>query len=280
MPARAQSADSRAGNLAYNGEKDNTMTQSTAIRSLEDALTFPFQGKDWQNKVLIGSLIVLTSFVVPILPLFLVYGYAVRIARRIINGDGELYLPDWEDWGTLFVDGVKMFGVGLIYGLPLLVIAFSGQGLLMVGSILPQVIVETTGSDAAWGFVILSILGFVVGFGLLAIAMILGLATAVFVPATIGHVIATGEFAAAFRIREWWLVFRANVGGFLLTLALVYGLGMALGIVLQVLYFSVCLCCLIPILMAPISFYLALVTNALYARAYRIGARNLADQAA
>jgi hypothetical protein len=254
------------------------MTQPTTIGSLEDILSFPFRGKDWQNKALIGSLIVLAGFVVPILPLFLVYGYAVRIARRVIQGDGEPYLPEWDDWGTLFVDGAKMFGVGFIYALPLLVTAFTGQGLLMVGSILPGLIAKLSGGDATMVPIVLSILLSLPGFAIFGVTFLLVLAMAAFLPVVIGHVIATGEFAAAFRVREWWQVFRANVGGFLLALAIMVGLSMAVSILLQALYFTVCLCCLIPILLGPISFYLTVVTNTLYARAYRAGAQSLAAQ--
>jgi len=70
-----------------------------------------------------------------------------------------------------------------------------------------------------------------------------------------------------------------DLGGYLLALIIIFGLSTLLTFVMQFLYLSVCLCCLIPILMAPIAFYLMLVTNTLYARAYRTGAQNLAARA-
>jgi hypothetical protein len=43
-------------------------------------------------------------------------GYIMRIYR------GTTAAPDVDEWGTLFVDGVKLFIVGLIYAIPILVI--------------------------------------------------------------------------------------------------------------------------------------------------------------
>jgi hypothetical protein len=250
------------------------------LNSLEEILTFPFRDKEWQNKLLIGSLVVLANFVVPILPLFLVYGYGVRIARRVINGDGELYLPEWDDWGGLFVDGARIVGVSFVSALPLIIIAFAGQGLLMAGSIVPALVAETAGGEAALVLAMVStLLGVGGGFAVFGATMVLSLAMGILLPVITGHVIATGEFAAAFRVREWWPIFRANVGGYLLVLILVFGIGLALGMVLQILYLTVCLCCLVPILMGPCTTYTTLVSFTLYARAYRMGAHNLAAQA-
>ena len=255
------------------------MTQSMTIASLEEILAFPFRDKDWQNKFLIGSLIVLSSFVIPILPLFLVYGYGVRIARRIIKGDGELHTPAWDDWSGLFVDGAKIMGVSLVYGLPLMIIAFAGQGMLIAASTVPAIVTESPGADPTMGLVVLSALLAIGGLAASGLTILLSLAMGMFVPPAIGHVIATDEFGAAFRVREWWRVFRANVGGFLLVMAIVFGIGMALVMILQILYITVCLCCLVPLLTGPISFYTAQVSFALYGRAYRAGAQSLAAQA-
>jgi hypothetical protein len=250
------------------------------LNSLEEILTFPFRDKEWQNKLLIGSLVVLASFVVPILPLLLVYGYGVRIARRVINGDGELYLPEWDDWSALFVDGAKIVGIWFVSALPLLIIAFAGQGLFMASSFVPALVAEAAGGEAALALAMVStLLGVGGGLAVSGATIVLSLAMGIFLPVITGHVIATGEFAAAFRVREWWRVFRANVGGYLLVLIVMLGVGIALGMVLQILYLTVCLCCLVPILMGPCTFYTTLVSFTLYARAYRAGTHNLAAQA-
>jgi len=45
-------------------------------------------------------------------------GYALRILR------GEKPAPEVENWGTLFIDGIKYLIVGLIYAIPLIIILF------------------------------------------------------------------------------------------------------------------------------------------------------------
>jgi hypothetical protein len=43
-------------------------------------------------------------------------GYSLRIYR------GAKPSPDVDDWGTLFIDGIKYFIIGLIYAIPLIII--------------------------------------------------------------------------------------------------------------------------------------------------------------
>jgi hypothetical protein len=256
------------------------VTQPTTLGPLEDILTFPFLGKDWQNKLLVGSLIVLASFAVPIVPLFLVYGYGIHAMRQIIETGDKPHLPEWEDWSALFVDGAKLFAVGLVYALPLLVLGFLGGGFFMAGSVVPAIIAESmTGESAPAVAGISALAGMAAGFVMTGLTTILGLAMGAFLPAAIGHVVATGEFGAAFRVREWWSVFRANLGGYVLIMAVMFGLSMALSVVVQVLFFTGCLCCLVPVLMAPATLYLTLVTYSLYGRAYYVGTERLAAQA-
>jgi len=52
------------------------------------------------------------------IPLF---GYLMKVLR------GEKPSPEVEDWGTLFVDGIKYLAVALIYAIPLIIV-----GILMV----------------------------------------------------------------------------------------------------------------------------------------------------
>ena len=81
---------------------------------------FPLDDPRWKNKAVIGGLLVLLgSF---IYPLFLpVYGYAVRIMRQTIEGR-QASLPEWDDWGELWLDGLRYFAVILGYLLPVFII--------------------------------------------------------------------------------------------------------------------------------------------------------------
>ena len=84
------------------------------------AFTYFSEDDRWIGKLGIGVLISLVSFL--ILPAFLLYGYAVGITRNVMNGE-KLPLPEWEDLGTLFKDGLVMFVAGIVYTLPFWLLA-------------------------------------------------------------------------------------------------------------------------------------------------------------
>ncbi|MFW5883665.1 MAG: DUF4013 domain-containing protein, partial [Verrucomicrobiota bacterium] len=64
-----------------------------------------FEDRRWPQKLAVGGVI---SFV-PILNL-VALGYLLRFqvqARR----SGNFHMPDWANWGTLFVDGLKVLAI-------------------------------------------------------------------------------------------------------------------------------------------------------------------------
>ncbi|MGH2559012.1 MAG: DUF4013 domain-containing protein [Thermomicrobiales bacterium] len=81
------------------------------------AFNFPFRDSGWISKVLIGAVMVL----IPIFGWFSLAGYGMRIMRRVVEG-ADTPLPDWTDFGQLFVDGVKVFVVGVVWGIPAIII--------------------------------------------------------------------------------------------------------------------------------------------------------------
>src|SRR5437899_2102278 len=82
-------------------------------------LTFVFDDPRWIQKVLIGGLFVIASFF--IIGAFFLYGYLARLARNVIAGV-QYPLPEWDDLGEYFAEGAKLFVVGVIYVIPLLLI--------------------------------------------------------------------------------------------------------------------------------------------------------------
>ena len=51
-----------------------------------------------------------------IVPIFLLYGYIFRIIKATLAGIDEL--PDFDEIGEMFVDGIKVFVVAIIYAIP------------------------------------------------------------------------------------------------------------------------------------------------------------------
>ena len=82
---------------------------------------------------------------------------------------------------------------------------------------------------------------------------------------------ATDDFGAAFRLKEWWTIFKANVGGFMLAYLLVFAVSMVLNSILGFLYCTIILCCIVPFLTAPVTLYTVIISGALFGEAYREG---------
>ena len=75
---------------------------------ISDALPYP--SSNWKKVLILGVFLIL-SFV--IIGIFLVLGYFLRIVKSTIVGVDEL--PEFDDFGDMFVDGLKVFLVYIIY---------------------------------------------------------------------------------------------------------------------------------------------------------------------
>src|SRR3954468_17164258 len=79
--------------------------------------TFTFEDPRWVQKVLLGGLFMIAS--VFIIGAFFLYGYLARLARNVIAGV-QHPLPEWDDLGEFFSEGLRLFCVALIYTLPII----------------------------------------------------------------------------------------------------------------------------------------------------------------
>jgi hypothetical protein len=161
--------------------------------------TFVFDDPRWIQKVLLGGLFVLASFV--IVGIFFIYGYLARLVRNVINGAAQP-LPEWDDLGEYFGEGLKLFVVGLVYALPVLIVV----GVLIV----PVAILGAGDNETA------QTLGGISAACVWCLVFPLSLALALWMPAALLMVIVTGEFSAAFDFKRIWQFIRANIGNYLL----------------------------------------------------------------
>lgn len=228
---------------------------------LKELLSFPLKDADARKYFLIGTLISISAFIVPILPYLLLTGYAVQIARQVFRGEA-LRMVAWEDWGGMIKDGAKVFGVRIVYSLPILILILP---MMLTSFALPFIASESNNADA--------FLAVFIGIITLTLCLVIpiSIVSALFIPAAEMHVVEKNEFSAGFRIREWWAIFRANIGGFIAAFAVYYLVSMALAIVVQILGATLILACLIPILLPAVTFYIVLVMYISIAQAYREG---------
>ena len=257
------------------------MSQTYTTNDLKELFAYPFQDPDWKKKFLIGSLIVIGGYIVPIVPFVIIYGYIAQIMRRIIVEKGEPFLPEWDDWGKLLTDGFKLLGAVFVYMLPIFVIFFTGYLIFFITIILSTTIGATEGSEAPSAIMALGpVIGGVGMFVLYGLAMLIALALGLVMPAIMGHVVATDDFGAAFHIREWWAIFRANIGGFLIAYVILLAISAALNFVFVIIYLTIILCCLLPFLLGPLTMYIMVIYAVIFAQAYREGVEKLENQTA
>ncbi|MFN8398986.1 MAG: DUF4013 domain-containing protein [Anaerolineales bacterium] len=237
--------------------------------NLKEIFYFPFKDEEARKYLLIGTLVALAGFIIPILPYFVMTGYAVQIVRQIFRNESPRMVA-WDNWNDLFKDGIKVFGVRLISVLPILVLVMP----IMIMSVLLPIFTGNSsnpGSDPLFAI-------FIGVFGLsMCIIIPFSIAVALIIPAAEMHVADTDDFSSAFRFREWWAVFRANLSGFLAAFAIYYLAGMAVGILVQILMVTVVLACLLPIVLPAITFYIYLIMYTTIAQAYRDGKAKLAQ---
>ncbi|GIV78772.1 MAG: hypothetical protein KatS3mg050_3166 [Litorilinea sp.] len=87
------------------------------------ALTFITEDERWQEKIAIGTGIILLSSILSIvligvLGFFIVMGYGVRLMQNVRDGAPHP-LPEWDQWGDDLMRGFKLFVVALVWSLPL-----------------------------------------------------------------------------------------------------------------------------------------------------------------
>ena len=148
---------------------------------ISDSIKYP--SSSW-GKVLILGIITIASIL--IVPLFLLLGYMFRIIKATLAGIDEL--PEFDEIGEMFVDGLKVFVVGFIYAIPVWIIS-AIFGLLTGGT-------AATTADLGTGYALAFILGNIVTF---IIAVIIGL---VELMAIANMAYNDGDLGTAFRFSE------------------------------------------------------------------------------
>ncbi|HEY8848674.1 MAG TPA: DUF4013 domain-containing protein [Thermoanaerobaculia bacterium] len=179
--------------------------------------TFIFDDPRWLPKILLGGLFTLASAL--IVGTFFVYGYLARLVRNVIAGIPNP-LPEWDDLGEYFSEGVRLFFITVIYAIPVIVLA---AAVVVPGAILSQGDSESTRN---------------LGAGVMSCVWCLifpiGLALAVWMPAALLMAVVQREFSAAFEFSRILAFIRANLGNYLLAFVvwLIARFGSSLGFLL------------------------------------------------
>jgi hypothetical protein len=255
------------------------MASTVSLEGIKKAVFFPFRGEKWGIKLLIGSALYFANFIIPIIPSIPLFGYFGRIMKRIIVQDEDPGMPEWKDWGGLFLEGVKLGGAMVIYLIPALLLSVGGYILFIVLDFSLAFSASALSHSSSTPFPALTLfsgIGMFAGLALAILGMLLMYVTLVFIPPALGNLIAKDDFKAAFRFKEWWPLFKANLSGYVIALALAFGLFGIMYVLLMVLYASVVLCFLLPFAICIIFFIFGTLNFSLYALAFRDALRKQA----
>lgn len=229
------------------------------LSELKSLFRFPFQGPDWANRFILGCALLFAGWVVPILPVLFVYGYALEVMRRVIDGE-EPSLPPWQDWGRLFVDGLRAFTVSLVYLLPAALISLGSMGLYFASfSFLVR-------EQQMFGVIIVAMAILFIGIFLSSLLGFLGIVP---LPAAMAHFVTENRLGAAFQVRRWWAVLKERRWEYGVAWLLLIGIAGLVYFAIMLLYDTLCLCGLVPIAIVPLSFYEMLVAAALFGHVWR-----------
>ncbi|WP_255195778.1 DUF4013 domain-containing protein [Halorarius litoreus] len=209
---------------------------------LEEAINYPRESDDLVRTLVIGSILTIISFL--FIPIFFLLGYYQRILAASMDGEE---LPVFDEWGDMFVDGLKAFVVVFLY--------------FLIPAIVFGISIGTAIGGASFGD-INAISGALLAGALVGtlVSVVLGLAFWYAAPAGLANLARTGRIGSAFSWSEMKdVLFDSEYAvAWALALAVLIATGIVAGV------FN-----LVPfgfLLAIPINFYGAMVAFNLYGR--------------
>jgi len=174
------------------------------------SFTFVTEDPEWVKKILIGGAFALACSLLIGVPFVL--GYVARTLRNVVAGEARP-MPEWDDLGGIFSDGLRLTAVYLLYVLGFVAV-LAALGCVVV---LPVIALSGTGPRASDALALLGGLGVVALYG---VVMVLSLVLAVYLPAVLARVAMRGTVADGFAWREALAFIQANLGNYLLSLVI------------------------------------------------------------
>ena len=152
------------------------------------------------TKIAIGGLFYVAAFL--IIGIFFIMGYCARLARNVIAGIPNP-LPEWDDLGEYFGEGLGLFVIGLAYMAPVVVIVAGIfiPAILVAGSVDEEVLRNASGGamSCAW-----------------CLIFPLSLAVSFFLPGGLLLAVVERRFTAAFEFGRLWAFIKGNFANYLL----------------------------------------------------------------
>jgi hypothetical protein len=200
------------------------------------AFMFFKEDERWMTKIGIGAVITILSIFLLGIPAILLVGYQLAVTRQVMAGK-DLPLPEWDDWGKLFMDGLYLIVAILVYTLPLWILFCIGFAV----TFLPAIGAGNDDVATALGGVAVLTWGIM---GCLLIILAIGLA--IVIPGLYIQYIRTNEFGSLFRIGEVLGIVRENVADILLSIVASFGANLVISTISSILSWTIC----VPLVLA------------------------------
>lgn len=166
---------------------------------------FVFDDPRWLVKIVIGGLFYLLGFL--LIGFVFILGYQARLARNVIAGL-QHPLPEWDELGEYFAEGLRLVGVAIVWMLPIVI--------LVMFFIVPAAVMSEANNEtleAAGGCVVGAVWCLMVP---------LSLAVTFFLPASLLMAVVEQRFGAAFEFDRIWPFIKKNIGDYLLAVVIYF----------------------------------------------------------
>lgn len=222
------------------------------------AFGFVFEDEEWVTKVLLGALITL----IPIFGGFALMGYAIAIVRNVKAGNPRP-LPDWNDLGRYFTDGLLFWVATFVYSLPMLI--------LICPIALVWILPALAGEQEDLLAVLTGVAG-VLSAGMGCLAVLYGVLLGLLTPVVQIRYAESGDLGTCLRFGEVFRFLFNHIGSIVISQIVLFVIGIiiasvigGLGTILAVI--PICgwlLGAALGLLMFPISVWLTLLSSHLY----------------
>jgi len=234
-----------------------------------EELRFLIEQEEWQNRALIGGAVTLIGMILfPVL--WILEGYGLQLMKQTMRGEDPV-LPEWDDWGELFKQGLTIFGIRFVYSIPLLVFVF-----VIVGFIILSVIIQIGGAGIAAGVdeaagIITASLGIVVYvFAMLALVIVMPLQLVILYFGQVA-VIRYAETRVMRDALDFNTVFSMAKNGFkqyIIAFIIWYGMVFAVSFVFQILIYTIIFILVMPFVYAALGYFSSVIMYTLFGKAH------------
>jgi len=177
--------------------------------NIERAFNYPRLDPNWLNKVLLGSVLLFIPFVN-----FISIGYFIRCIRDVAEGRDET-LPEWTDFGPLFIKGGMMMLIYLLYLLPYMAFVGVSIGIMIAGG----AFAASSGDTPSGAAVALMMMTPVI---LWIVSIVYVLALTFVMPAAIYLYAVHDDLRSAFNFTDIMAFIRSNLTTYIIMLLLDY----------------------------------------------------------